>query len=29
LEELDSVSINYQKFGSALKKIPGLDAKEE
>jgi hypothetical protein len=25
----DGVKVNYQKFGSALKKIPGLDAKEE
>ena len=25
----DGVKVNYQKFGPALKKIPGLDAKEE
>ena len=25
----DGVKVNYQKFGIALKKIPGLDAKEE
>ncbi len=25
----DGVKVNYQKFGQALKKIPGLDAKEE
>ena len=25
----DGVKVNYQKFGTALKKIPGLDAKEE
>ena len=25
----DCVKVNYQKFGPALKKIPGLDAKEE
>jgi REP element-mobilizing transposase RayT len=25
----DGVKVNYQKFGSALKKIPGLDAGEE
>ncbi len=25
----DGVKVNYQKFGSALKKIPGLDTKEE
>jgi type II restriction/modification system DNA methylase subunit YeeA len=25
----DGVKVNYQKFGLALKKIPGLDAKEE
>ncbi len=25
----DCVKVNYQKFGPALKKIPGLDTKEE
>jgi len=25
----DGVKVNYQKFGTALKKIPGLDAKED
>ena len=25
----DGVKVNYQKFGPALKQIPGLDAKEE
>jgi molybdenum cofactor biosynthesis enzyme MoaA len=25
----DGVKVNYPKFGAALKKIPGLDAKEE
>jgi hypothetical protein len=25
----DGVKANYQKFGLALKKIPGLEAKEE
>ena len=25
----DGVKVNYQKFGPALKKIPGLEAKEE
>ena len=25
----DGVKVNYCKFGAALKKIPGLEAKEE
>lgn len=25
----DGVKINYPKFGAALKKIPGLDARED
>jgi hypothetical protein len=25
----DGVKVNYQKFGEALKKIPGLAAKED
>lgn len=25
----DGVKVNYVKFGTALKKIPGLEAKEE
>ena len=25
----DGVKVNYPKFGAALKKIPGLDAKED
>jgi len=25
----DGVKVNYQKFGEALKKIPGLAAKDE
>lgn len=25
----DGIKVNYLKFGDALKKIPGLDAKEE